>query len=154
RQGRDSTEARRAQVNVRGIGLRRLAYAGARYGPRFWVKYSPAFFGVAFACALPAERRRILESHRRLLGRRGRVVEGLDVARTFVTYAHCLAESLAVDRAEAKEMPPAVVGFEHLEGAFRKGGVIIATAHAGGWDAAARWLSRDHAAGVMIVMAG
>jgi lauroyl/myristoyl acyltransferase len=140
-------------VNVRGIHWRQLAYAGARYGPRFWVKYSPAAFGLAFALALPAERERIRESHRRLLGRRGRFAEDVDVVKTFVAYAHCLAESLAVDRDEAKASAPLVVGEEHLRQALGSGGAIVATAHAGGWDTAAQWLGRESSAKVLVVMA-
>ena len=132
-------------MNVRGVALRRLAYGGARYGPRFWVKYSPTFFGLAFACALPAERAKIRGSLRMLLGRRSGVEEHLDVLRTFVAYAHCLTESLAVERPEAVAAVPTVRGAEHLRAALAGGrGAIIATAHAGAWDAAARFLARDH----------
>jgi len=141
-------------VNVRGAGLRKLAYAGARYGPRFWVKYSPTLFGVAFACALPGERAKIRASLRRLLGTRGAVRENLDVVRTFVAYAHCLAESLAAERPEALSATPVVSGSEHLRAVLAAGkGAIVVTAHCGSWDAAARFLARDHAADVLVVMA-
>jgi phosphatidylinositol dimannoside acyltransferase len=128
-------------VNVRGAPLRRLAYAGARYGPRFWVKYSPAFFGVAFACALPADRAKIRASLSRLRGPRGRLTDTIDVVRTFVAYAHCLAESLGAERVEALAAAPEVRG------------VIVVTAHSGAWDAAARFLARDYDADVLVVMA-
>jgi KDO2-lipid IV(A) lauroyltransferase len=141
-------------VNVRGASLRKLAYAGARYGPRFWVKYSPAFFGVAFACALPEERAKIRASLTRLRGPRGRVVDAVDVVRTFVAYAHCLAESLGGERPEAAAAVPEVRGAEHLRAAACQGkGVILVTAHCGAWDAAARFLARDYDADVLVVMA-
>jgi KDO2-lipid IV(A) lauroyltransferase len=118
------------------------------------VKYSPALFGVAFACALPRERAKIRESLRRLCGPRGAVEETIDVVRTFVAYAHCLTESLASERAEAEAAVPVVHGSEHLQAAIERGkGVIIATAHAGAWDAAARFLARDYAQRVLVVMA-
>jgi len=141
-------------VNVRGVELRKLAYAGARYGPRFWVKYSPAFFGVVFACALPKERAKIRASLRRLRGPRGRLADTLDVARTFVAYAHCLAESLAGERPEALAAVPEVHGAERLRDVIGDGrGAIMVTAHCGPWDVAARFLARDYDSDVLIVMA-
>jgi KDO2-lipid IV(A) lauroyltransferase len=141
-------------VNVRGGSLRKLAYGGARYGPRAFVKYSPAVFGAAFACLLPRERARIRESLSIARGSRSGLAEHLDVVRTFVTYAHCLTESLAMERPEAKAAVPEVLGGEHLGAALSGGrGVVIVTAHTGAWDAAARWLARDHGLDVMLVMA-
>ncbi|HVW28511.1 MAG TPA: lysophospholipid acyltransferase family protein [Polyangiaceae bacterium] len=141
-------------MNVRGVRLRKLAYAGARYGPRLWVKYSPAFFGVAFACALPGERAKIRASLARLRASRGRLGDTIDVVRTFVAYAHCLAESLGAERAEALSAVPEVRGAEHLRAAAQEGkGVIVVTAHCGAWDAAARFLARDYDADVLVVMA-
>jgi len=50
--------------------LRRLAYAGARFGPRFVIEHSPKFFGTAFALALPETRQRVLNNLRRVKGQR------------------------------------------------------------------------------------
>jgi lauroyl/myristoyl acyltransferase len=142
-------------VNVRGEGFRRLAYAGARYGPRVWVRYSPALFGIAFALALPRERRVVRENLRLLRGKRGAVEERVDVARTFVAYAHCLAESLAAERAEARDASPMISGREHFDEIMARGrGGIVVTAHTGAWDLIARWLSREHAVDVLVVMQG
>jgi phosphatidylinositol dimannoside acyltransferase len=141
-------------VNVRGEGLRRLAYGGARYGPRAFVEHSPALFGALFACLLPRERARIRESLSVARGERTGLAEHLDVLRTFVAYAHCLTESLAMERPEAKVAEPHVLGGDHLRGALVGGrGCVIVTAHTGAWDAAARWLVRDHGLDVMLVMA-
>jgi lauroyl/myristoyl acyltransferase len=141
-------------VNQRSAGWRRLAYAGARYGPGFWVRYSPALFGVAFACALPKERRRIRDNLERLRGARDPISNRVDVLRTFVTFAHCLAESLAIERPEAQRAQPVVYGGEHLRAALDRGrGAVVVTAHAGAWDTAARWLGRDYRANVWVVMA-
>lgn len=74
--------------------------------------------------------------------------------RTFVGYAHCLAESLALERPEAQAAVPSVKGGGHLDAALRAGrGAVLVTAHTGVWDAMARWLARDHAIPVSIVMA-
>lgn len=137
---------------VKNAGLRTWAYAGARYGPRPWIQYSPAFFGALFACLLPRERRAVRRNLRRLLGERRYAVEQLDVLRTFVAYAHCLAESLAMDRSEASS-PAEVHGAEHLEEALRQGrGAILVTAHTGAWDIAARELAQRGGMDVTIVM--
>ena len=83
--------------------LRRLAYAGARYGPRLWLRHSPPLFGLAFGTALPKVRAAVRRNLRLVHGKRPALIEQLDVARTFTQYAHCLAEALAMDRPEAKQ---------------------------------------------------
>src|SRR5207247_1079101 len=74
---------------------RRLAHLGASRGPRWWVRYSPPFFGLAAAALLPNARRAVASNLRRIRGDKGRVRDALDVAHPFTTYAGCLAESLA-----------------------------------------------------------
>src|SRR5687768_16192095 len=101
-----------AAISAEGELLRRLAYAGARYGPRFWLKYSPPFFGVALGTALPKARAQVLYNLRLVHGERGGLSEGLDVARTFSDYAHCLAESLAMERPEAGRARRRLIGDE------------------------------------------
>jgi len=141
-------------VNVRGSGWRTLAYGGARYGPRWWVEHSPAFFGALFACLLPRERARVRDGLRLILGERPRFSESVDILSAFVAYAHCLAESLAVERPEAQSAEPWVHGAEHLQRALGGGrGAVIVTAHTGAWDATARWLARDYGVDLLVVMA-
>jgi lauroyl/myristoyl acyltransferase len=133
--------------------LRRLAYAGARYGPRLWVEHSPRVFGAAFALALSSARHKVLYNLRRVHGKRDFLSEQRDVLRTFAGYASCLAESLAAERQDALQARVRVVGAEHLRAALAAGqGVILVTAHVGPWDAAARLLARDFAANVMVLM--
>jgi phosphatidylinositol dimannoside acyltransferase len=133
--------------------LRRLAYAGARYGPRLWLRHSPPFFGLVFGTALPQARAAVRRNLRLVYGKRPALIESLDVARTFSEYAHCLAEALAMDRPEARQARRRVRGEEHLHEALRRGpGLMLVTAHAGPWDAAARLLSLDLTAEVVVVM--
>jgi phosphatidylinositol dimannoside acyltransferase len=142
-------------VNHRGVGFRRLAYVGARYGPRAWVRYSPTLFGIAFALALPHERKAVRRNLRLLRGKRGALEERFDVARTFVSYAHCLAESLAVERPDAQGASPVISGREHFDEIVSRGrGGIVVTAHTGAWDLIARWLGQEHSVDVMVVMQG
>ena len=131
---------------------RRLAYAGARHGPEAWLRLSPPFFGLAFALALPPARRRVRENLRRALGPRTLLEEHWDVARTFVSYAGCLAEALASERPSAER---AVRRFRdgELRALLSSGrGLIVGTAHFGAWDAAAPLLARDFGRPVLVAM--
>jgi KDO2-lipid IV(A) lauroyltransferase len=133
--------------------LRRLAYAGARFGPRFVVEHSPKFFGTAFALALPETRLRVLRNLRRVKGQRDFVSEQRDVVKTFTSYAACFAESLGIERRDALETELVVHGEEHLKAALAANkGLILATGHIGPWDSAARLLARNFSADVVVVM--
>jgi lauroyl/myristoyl acyltransferase len=133
--------------------LRRLAYAGARFGPRFVIEHSPKFFGTAFALALPETRARVLRNLRRIKGERGFLSEQRDVVETFTSYAACLAESLGIERGDAQGTELVVHGKAHLKEALASArGVILVTAHIGPWDCAARLLAKDFSADVVVVM--
>jgi len=133
--------------------FRRLAYAGARFGPRFVIEHSPKFFGTAFALALPEARARVLSNLRRVKGQRSFLAEQRDVVATFTGYAACLAESLGTERRDAAHTELSVEGESHLRSALEAGrGVILVTGHIGPWDCAARLLARDFPADVWIVM--
>src|SRR5258708_33884140 len=111
-------------------------------------------FGALFACLLAEERRTVRGNLKRLLGDRSYVREQLDVLRTFVSYAHCLAESLAMERPESHRAKPTVIGAEHLDSAPRAGrGAVLVTAHTGAWDAAARAPTEERHVGLTVVMA-
>jgi len=133
--------------------LRRLAYAGARFGPRFVIEHSPKLFGTAFALALPETRSQVLRNLRRIKGPRGFFKEQRDVVETFTSYAACLAESLGIERSDAQDTELVVHGEAHLNEALASArGVILVTAHIGPWDCAARLLAKNFAADVVIVM--
>jgi KDO2-lipid IV(A) lauroyltransferase len=134
---------------------RRLAHAGARHGPSFWLKYSPAWFGAAFALALPKARRGVRENLRWVRGAPGAsaLAEHAAVLGTFTSYAHCLAEALAVGRAEAEHSRVRVSGEGHLNAALEAGhGLIVVTAHAGPWDAVTRVLRKRSGVEVVVAM--
>ncbi len=133
--------------------LRRLAYAGARFGPRFVIEHSPKFFGTAFALALPETRARVRHNLRRVKGTRGFFREQRDVFQTFTSYAACFAESLGIDRPDAQNTQLSVDGDGHLRSALNAGrGAILVTAHIGPWDCAARLLVKNFSADVLVVM--
>lgn len=132
---------------------RRLAHAGARYGPAPWVRYSPSLFGAVFALALPRARREAAETLRWVRGESSRFQRQREVLRTFTNYAHCLAESLASGRPEAEHPALRVSGEEHLSAALALGkGALVVTAHAGPWDALASVLRKRSGADVLVVM--
>ncbi len=134
--------------------LRRLALAGVRHGPSWFVRYSPGLIGTIFALALPDERRRVRSALRRVYGARPPHVEGWDVLRTFRDYAACVAESLGAERSDGAHAKVEVRGQAHLATALAGGrGAVLVTAHVGPWDAAARLLSAHLHANVVMVMA-
>jgi KDO2-lipid IV(A) lauroyltransferase len=139
--------------HYKGVGWRKLAYWGSRFGPTPWVKYSPACFGVAFAAALRLQREAVRQNLRRLFGIRSAFAEERDILRTFIAYSHCLAESLGSDREDAKaarcELPRQKVLDELLA---RDTGFIIGTAHTGGWDIGAQCLMARSGRQVVLVM--
>ncbi|HEX6272683.1 MAG TPA: lysophospholipid acyltransferase family protein [Polyangiaceae bacterium] len=133
--------------------LRRLAYLGARYGPSFWVRGSPPWFGALFALALPDVRRRVRENLRWVYGPRPSAIEHRDVLRTFTDYAACLAESLAAERDDGKHAEVSIEGAQHLRAALAAGrGAVLVTAHAGPWDVVARYFASEFGAKVAMVM--
>jgi lauroyl/myristoyl acyltransferase len=144
----------RSVLATDGAMWRRLAYAGARWGPTPWLRLSPPAFGLLFAAALPAQRRAIRDNLRRVLGKRSAWEEGFDVARTFSTYARCLAESLAADRPEAAAARGRLRGSDAVRAALSAGnGLVVVTAHTGAWDVGARLLATDFGVRLALVMA-
>ncbi len=98
---------------------------------------------------------RVLGNLRRILGPRTPWEEGIDVARTFGVYAHCLTESLGSARPDAKAAERRIRGREHLEAALAlERGLVIVTAHTGGWDFAASLLGVDYELDVVVGMEG
>lgn len=132
---------------------RRLAHLGARHGPGYWLKYSPPVFGLVFACAMPEARKRVEQNLEWVRGSVGRRQERREVFRTFVSYAQCLAESLAEGRKEARQCRVRHSGAEGLHAALERGrGAVVVTAHIGPWDVAARLLREVTAAEVLVAM--
>jgi len=132
---------------------RRAIRFGATYGPDAFVRWSPPLFGLAFAAALPEKRRVVRENLRRALGDRGVVEETLDVARVFTNYASCLTESFLAVTERGDGLITTCKDDEHYVQAMQEGrGVIVATAHTGGWQQAGQLLRAVHHADVVVVM--
>ncbi|MEZ4234371.1 MAG: lysophospholipid acyltransferase family protein [Polyangiaceae bacterium] len=130
------------------LSLRRLALLGARFGPDWWLRYSPPLIGLVFAGLLPEQRRHVARNLEAL-----GVRSPLAPLRTFASYAACLAEGLALAGGRSVEPQVEVTGAHHLSEVLRSPhGVILVTAHVGPWDAAAPLLARRGELEVSIVM--
>jgi KDO2-lipid IV(A) lauroyltransferase len=131
---------------------RRLARWGSS-GPEWFVRAAPPLIGLA-ACVLATERRRhVTENLKRMHGERSPVRRGLDVARTFATYAAYLAEVLRAGAGGERGRSAQVLvrGELNLTDALVEGrGVLFATAHTAGWEIVGPVLSRDLHVRVMI----
>ena len=106
-------------LSLDGAFWRALAQWGSR-GPEWFVRTSPPLLGLV-ACAIArTPREQVLRNLRRIRGNRGALRDTLDTARTFATYASCLAEILGAGSARGR-LPRAVVwGEPHLQDAVRR----------------------------------
>jgi KDO2-lipid IV(A) lauroyltransferase len=137
-----------------GSFWRRLARAGAARGPEWFVRLSPPLIGLAACAVARAPREQVARNLRRIRGTRGAARDAVDVARTFATYASCLAEILGAGSPRGR-LPRAVVWGERfvLDGLADGRGLIFATAHTAGWETVGPLLSRDHSIRIMIAEA-
>jgi lauroyl/myristoyl acyltransferase len=133
---------------------RRFMAAGIRHGPDALLRYSPPLFGLAFAAALPQTRERVRTNLRRILGPRPATTEAADIASVFINYASSLTEAMALGTNRGDGIVSRGIGVEYYESCLAQGkGVIIATAHTGGWEAAGPMMSKVHPGEVFVVMA-
>jgi phosphatidylinositol dimannoside acyltransferase len=132
---------------------RRCARWGAR-GPEWFVRFAPPVIGL-IACGIASdERRAIARNLRRVRGRRGRLREAADVARTFATYASCLTEVLGAGSGDGRVPTAVVFGDLHFEDALAmRRGILLVTAHTAGWEVIGPLLARDERLDVMIAEA-
>jgi lauroyl/myristoyl acyltransferase len=132
---------------------RSLATFGAAHAPRALVRYSPPAWAFAFALAMPDARARVRKNLRWVLGTRPYQAEIVDVFRTFSNFASCLTEGLAMGGPHAPEVASVIHGENHLRAVMGGGrGVILVTAHTGGWETAGPLLRKQFKRDVMIVM--
>lgn len=133
--------------------LRRMAYWGARYGPRPFAEHSPRLLGLGFALGLPEARRHVRYNLRLALGERHPAAEGFDIARTFMNYAACLSEAMGAERSEARSVRIRIDGRDRLEAVLaQRRGVVLLTAHVGPFEAAARYFVGRYGVELMVVM--
>jgi phosphatidylinositol dimannoside acyltransferase len=132
---------------------RRAVDAGVTYGPDAWVRYSPPFFGLAFAAALPRQRRAVRDNLRRALGARAPLREAWDVARVFTNYASSLTDAFVAGSERGDPLSVRCLDEPTLRAVRDEGrGMILATAHTGGWQVAGRAFERLLGAELLVVM--
>jgi len=132
---------------------RRAMDAGIAHGPGAFVRHSPALFGVAFSALLPRHRRAVRRNLRLALGPRGALEEYRDVARVFASFASCLTEAFVAGGQRGERISGLCLNDDNYVRASKQGaGVVIVTAHTGGWQAAGPLLQSVHAADVLMVM--
>ena len=132
---------------------RRAVDAGVTYGPDAWVRYSPPLFGLAFAAALPRQRRAVRDNLRRALGRRPAAREAWDVARVFANYASSLTDAFVAGSPRGDPLRVHCLDEPTLRRARDEGrGMILATAHTGGWQVAGLALEKLLGLDLLVVM--
>jgi KDO2-lipid IV(A) lauroyltransferase len=132
---------------------RRAIRAGVTHGPDALVRFSPPVFGLVVGALLRQHREAVRHNLRRVLGPRPAVDEWADVARVFANYANCLTEAFIAGSDRGDKLVAHHVNDANYLGAVELGrGVIVATAHTGGWQAAGPLLSSVHEADVLVVM--
>jgi KDO2-lipid IV(A) lauroyltransferase len=132
---------------------RALASFTAAHAPEPVIRYGPPGFAFAFALALPGVRARVRRNLRAVLGPRPFHQELVDVVRTFSHFASCFTEALALGAPRPREAECSVEGAQYLEQAMARGrGVILVTAHTGGWETAGPLLKKALGADMLIAM--
>jgi phosphatidylinositol dimannoside acyltransferase len=133
---------------------RKFMVSGVSVLPEKVIQYCPTLFGLGFGLGLPALRRRVQKSLKLVLGPRSPAQEMLDVAAVFTNYAHCLTEAVLIGTGRGYAVKPKIVNADYYEACIaERRGIIVATAHTGGWDIAGSVLHRDKDQKVFIVMA-
>ena len=136
-----------------GLLWRKLARLGAAHGPRWFVEYSPPLVGLCAALLLPRSRRTVRSNLRLIRGPVGRAREAREVAKTFTSYAGCLAEVLSNGSKNSALPDLEVSGRPHMERAVALGrGGIVVTAHTAGWELVGPVLRKHKGLDVVLVM--
>jgi len=142
-----------AALRFDSVLWRRALFAGVKLGPEPWVRYSPRAIGAMFAVGLPDKRRIVERNLRRARGPRPPAVDFLDASAVFANYASCLTEALLLTSGRGFQLRGHHRGVEHYHAAAARGrGVLLITAHTGGWDIAGQILGHVHEAGIVVVM--
>ena len=141
---RPSTLARTAAfLRFDGLFWRRLAWLGSVYGPEWWKAYSPPFFSAAIFTVAHRNRRGAVACQARVLGCDPRSPRAYGAAlRMFHEFGYCMSESMELFGPRPGHFRIDEPARNPVAEALALGrGVIVATAHVGNSDVAARTLN-------------
>lgn len=126
-----------------GLWWRKFAYLGSVYGPEWWKRYSPPWIAAIIFLCVGRNRRGALANVRRVLGRRGWFRDHLAALDVFISFAHCVNETLEYFSARAKPVRVDEPSDDPIKAAIGRGrGAVLVTCHFGNWDVGARTLAR------------
>lgn len=132
---------------------RKTMIAGIQSGPDALIRYGPPLFGITFGALLPEMRERVRQNLRLVYGERPAFIEMRDIAAVFSNYAYCMTEALVLGSRNDYAIHAQMHGAEnYFECAAQGKGIIMASAHAGGWEVAGASLGALRAADVVVVM--
>jgi KDO2-lipid IV(A) lauroyltransferase len=138
-----------------GVFWRRVAELGAQKGPEWLVRHAPALFGTAAVAILHEKRGRVIDNLHRIRGKKSRLEDAADVARTFRAYAGCLGEVLSAGSKNASTPDAVLVGRRHMDRAVAmKKGILLATIHSAGWELVGPLLASYRKSELVMVMEG
>jgi lauroyl/myristoyl acyltransferase len=132
----------RAALRFDSGGWRRFAELGCVYGPEWWKRGSPPVIaGIIFAIA--RERRAVvLRNQRQVRGARGWLRERWDAYRVFAEFARSLTENLEQGSPHPPPISLDVPDPDIFQTALAEHrGLVVPTAHFGGSEIGARFLS-------------
>ena len=121
---------------------RRFAELGCVYSPEWWKRGSPPVIAAIIYSIARDQRAAVLRNQRQVRGSRGVFREGWDAYRVFAECARSMTESFE----QWGPRPPRIVlevpELDVFRAALAEGrGLVIPTAHFGGWEVGARFLS-------------
>ncbi len=119
-----------------------MAELGCVYGPEWWRRGLPPVIAAIIFSIAPEQRAAVLRNQRQLRGSRGWLREGWHAYRVFAECARSMTESLEQWGPRPPRLTLEVPALDIFRAALAEGrGLVISTAHFGGWEVGARFLS-------------
>jgi lauroyl/myristoyl acyltransferase len=121
---------------------RRFAEFGCVHSPEWWKRGSPPVIAAIIFSIARDQRAAVLRNQRQVRGPRGWLRERWDAYRVFAECARSMTESLEQWGPHPPPMALEVPQAELFRAALAEGrGLVVPTAHFGGWEVGARFLS-------------
>src|SRR5438128_9882849 len=131
----------RAALRFDGGAWRRFAELGCVWGPEWWKRGSPPVIAAIIFSIARARRGAVLRNQRGVRGRRSWLIERWDAYRVFAEFARSLTESMEQWGPRPRPIAFEVRDAEPVRAALAEGrGLVVPTAHFGGWEVSARYL--------------